>query len=208
MVAYAFCTLNKQWFLAPDPLTLILAFHYRTLIAAWQSSNVSDERNFFPDTSPHDKLTDEVISCKQKAAKSSVAVPIFSSTSGFRVVVCCACKHLHWRLAWFFLADRDNSRDFCFTAEHYGAEWRHHLPLTNKVVIQPFNESTGNFQLAEISAIFAVGFSRVRTALARTLGLLLCSITGVPNPHIKDCHSLMFLATPVFFLDKLSSSLW
>lgn len=120
MVAYAFCTLNKQWFLAPNPLTLILAFHYRTLIAAWQSSNVSDERNFFPDTSPHDKLTDEVISCKQKAAKSSVAVPIFSSTSGFRVVVCCACKHLHWRLAWFFLADRDNSRDFCFTAEHYG----------------------------------------------------------------------------------------
>lgn len=32
---------------------------------------------FFPDTSPHDKLTDEVIFCKQKAAKSSVAVPIF-----------------------------------------------------------------------------------------------------------------------------------
>lgn len=61
-------------------------------------------------------------------------------------------------------------------------------------------------QLVEISGSFAVGFSRVRAELARTLGLLLCSVTGVPNPNVEDCSSSMLPATSLFFLDKVSST--
>lgn len=72
---------------------------------------------------------------KQKVAESSLAAPI--SLAPLVSEWLCAVRVLALRLALYCLANGDNSHIFCFTVEYYGTEWRHHLPLTNKVVIQP-----------------------------------------------------------------------